>query len=464
MRGDAVKPTLKKRQQGSVSIIVVMSLAMLLAGLGLALDAGLGYMVKAKLDAAADGAAIAAGQAVTRGNTPDQQKANAQQAATAFFNANYPSGFLNSTPTLQTPSVTFNNGTVTIDVAAQAQVPTTFTQLIGFKTLNVATSSESIRRDLDMAFVIDTTTSMSDTSVQKAVRASSVGFLSNFDVTNDRVALMHFATGTVVDVPFKAANARGFDRTTMSNTINGYSFNGNTNSEEALWNARWQLNHVITQPSSLRVIVFFSDGAPNSFSSTFPMTKTTCTTNTGTIVSSDDKPTGSGQTDNPGGLYKLGVQTSQALSGTCYDKTAATVDHLPANYNAHAASEPGVTFPIVTNTPRVVTQNMNGASYQVRYQNINRASRNLLEAMAAQARSEGIYVFALGYGPYLTTPKGADGELGQDILKCIANVADGPSRCYNPKQPVGVYCYAATPADLQPCYSQLASQILRISK
>ncbi|CAB3771404.1 vWA domain-containing protein [Paraburkholderia solisilvae] len=454
----------KKRQQGAVSIIVVASLATLLAGLGLALDAGLGYMVKAKLDAAADGAAIAAGQAVTRGNNQSEQMANAQQAATAFFAANYPAGFLNSSATLQTPSVTFNNGTVTIDIAAQAKVPTTFTQLIGYRALNVATSSESIRRDLDMAFVIDTTSSMSDTSVQKAVRASSVDFLNNFDVTNDRVALMHFATGTVVDVPFKAANARGFDRTTMTTNINNYSFNGNTNSEEALWNARWQLNHQITQPSSLRVIVFFSDGAPNSFSSTFPMTKTSCTTNTGTIVSSDDKPTGSGQTDNPGGLYKLGVQTSQALSGTCYDKTAATVDHLPANYNAHAASEPGVTFPIVTSSPRVVTQDMNGASYKLRYQNINRASRNLLEAMAAQARSEGIYVFALGYGPYLTVGKGADNELGQDILKCIANVPDGPSRCYNPKQPTGVYCYAATPADLRPCYSQLASQILRISK
>ena len=459
-----MKSRSKKRQQGAVSVIVVMSLATLLAGLGLALDAGLGYMVKAKLDAAADGAAIAAGQAVTRGNTPDQQKANAQQAATAFFNANYPDGFLNSTPKLQTPSVTFDKGTVTIDIAAQAQVPTTFTQLIGFKTLNVATSSESIRRDLDMAFVIDTTTSMNNTAVQKAVRSSSIDFLSNFDVTNDRVALMHFATGTVVDVPFKAANARGFDRSTMTTKINGYSFNGNTNSEEALWNARWQLNHVITQPSSLRVIIFFSDGAPNSFSSTFPMTKSSCKTNTGTIVSSDDKPGSSGQTDNPGGLYKLDVQTSQALSGTCYDSTAATVDHLPANYNAHAASEPSVTFPIVTNSPRVVTQDMNGASYKVRYQNINRASRNLLEAMAAQARSEGIYVFALGYGSLLTVGKGADGEQGQDILKCIANVPDGPSRCYNPKQPVGVYCYAATTDDLRPCYSQIASQILRISK
>jgi len=31
-------------------------------------------------------------------------------------------------------------------------------------------------------------------------------------------------------------------------------------------------------------------------------------------------------------------------------------------------------------------------------------------------------------------------------------------------QPVGSYCWAATTADLGPCFSQLASQILRISR
>ncbi|HVE08751.1 MAG TPA: vWA domain-containing protein [Paraburkholderia sp.] len=448
-----------------MSIIVAGALALLLAVLGLALDAGRGYMIKAKLDAAVDGAAIAAGQSVTRGTNQTTQTASAQQAAKAFFAANFPPGYLGSSVTLATPSVAFaTDGTVTIGIAAQAEVPTTLTQLLGFNVLKVATTSESVRRDLDMAFVVDTTTSMNSTSVQKAVRTSSVDFLNNFDVTSDRVALMHFATGTVVDVPFKAGNARGFDRTAMTNTINGYSFSGNTNSSEALWNARWQLNHVITQPSSLRVIVFFSDGAPNSFSSTIPQTSSACTSNTGTLTSSDDPPGGPNQNDNPGGLYRLGVQTSQSISSSCTSSTAAMVDRLPDNYNAHAASEPSVTFPVVTNSPRVVTKDMNGASYQVRYQNVNRASRNLLEAMAAQARAEGIFVFALGYGPLLTVGKGADNEKGEDILKCIANVADGPSRCYNPKQPVGVYCYAATTDDLKPCYSQLASAILRISK
>jgi hypothetical protein len=41
---------------------------------------------------------------------------------------------------------------------------------------------------------------------------------------------------------------------------------------------------------------------------------------------------------------------------------------------------------------------------------------------------------------------------------------DAPSRCFNAAKPVGVYCFAATQADLTPCFSKLASAILRISK
>jgi hypothetical protein len=44
------------------------------------------------------------------------------------------------------------------------------------------------------------------------------------------------------------------------------------------------------------------------------------------------------------------------------------------------------------------------------------------------------------------------------------NTANSLPRCYNPKQPVGVYCSALTPADMTPCFSKLASEILRITK
>ncbi|MFM0612660.1 VWA domain-containing protein [Paraburkholderia nemoris] len=438
-----------KRQKGSVSIIVAVSLIALLGIIGLAVDSGFGYMIKARLDAATDGAVIAAGEAVTRGNNQTEQTANAQQAATAFFAANYPAGFLGSSVAAGTPSIVFNAGTVTIGMTAQASVPVTFMQTLGFKVLNVSASSQAIRKTLDMAFVIDNTGSLNTPGVPAAVRSNAVAFLNNFDVTNDRVALMHFAYGTVVDVPFNG-NTRGFDRTTMDADINNYTFNGSTNSAEAIWNARNQLNTVITQPSSLRVIVFFSDGAPNSFSSFFTTNQSGCNNTAGTLASPDSPGTMTG-------LYSMGA-LSQRLGSPCYQSDATRlVTAMPKWYNAHNVNEQ--IFPIWPVTaPRAVP---NG---NITYVNVNRASRNLLEAMAAQARIEGTYVFTLGYGPELVAPAGPDNELGEDVLKCMANTPDSLPRCYNPAQPVGVFCYAATPADLKPCFTQLASQILRISK
>jgi Flp pilus assembly protein TadG len=480
----------RARQQGSVSVLVALSLFALLGIAGLAIDAGLGYMIKARLDSAVDGALIAAGQAVTRGASQDEQITNATTAANAFFAANYPQGFLGSTATLSTPSITIdkaNKGTVTIDLSAQASVPLTLMQIQGFKVLNVASSGQAIRRDLDLSFVIDVTSSMSDTKTQAAVRSGSTAFLNNFNTSTDRVSLMHFATGTVVDVPFKSDQTRGFDRTTMTTRITNYSFGGNTASVDALWNAKYQLDHVITQPSSLRVIVFFSDGAPNSFAANFTKgTDTTCATGGYTIVSSDSPPTSSAMNNNPGAFNSMTAQNQQS---SCHDNYADNVTAMPATYDVHAASDASATLPITPASPvagtlaRPVTSAMpsigtvpakNGQpnpsaaqlqNMQIKYTNVNNASRNLLEMMAAKARAEGIYVFALGYGPSLLTKTGAgSGELGQDILKCIANVADGPSRCYDSKQPVGVYCYAATTDDIKPCYAQLASAILRIAK
>ncbi len=319
--------TSRKRQQGAVSVIVALSLIALLGVLGLAIDSGFGYLIRTRLDAAADGAALAAGHAVTRGNNQAEQTTNAQQAAAAFFATNYPTGFLGSTASMSTPNITFNKGTVTINVDAQAQVPVNLMQIFGFRILRVATHSQTIRKDLDMAFIIDVTGSMTTTPGEPAaVRANAISFLNNFDITNDRIALMHFAYGTVVDVPFKADGSRGFDRVTMTKDINKFSFNGSTNSSEAFWNARDQMNRVIKQPSSLRVIVFFSDGAPNSFSSAFENNVVTCDKAVGTIASGDAK------SGTPTGLYHSD-QISQTL-GSCYTKdvTKNFITRLPNFY------------------------------------------------------------------------------------------------------------------------------------
>lgn len=439
-------------------IMVALSAVVLIASVGLAIDSALGYFVKAKLNAAVDSASLAAARGVTAGNSEEEQRANARQSAKEFFDINYPDNFLLSTPTLHPVSVTFDSGSVTIDVSASASLPVSLMGILGFKTLDVAASAQTIRKDLDMLLVMDTSGSLENNA--DAVRAAGKSFLNKFNSTVDRVGLLHFASEAQIDVPIRQVE-RGFDRNGMTmkgGKIDQFAFVGGTNSSAGMFQARKQLNDIAqVNRSSLRVIVFFSDGSPAAFSSYFPNAGGKCRTAGGLATYTALR--------SPAlvGLYRMKVSDTLQY-GDC---AANQITALPAWYNANneaaQANDAALReFPIVTNSPRVVTTSV--ASAQAQWTNVHRASRNLVEAMAAKARQEGIYVFTLGMGASLKTMEGPDKELGEDLLRCLANTTDAKTSCRKPAEPVGLYCYAATESDLSPCFTRLASAILRLSK
>lgn len=435
--------------------MTALAMLVLLAVVGLVIDGGLAYLVKARLNAAVDSAALAGARAVTTGNNQAEQIASAQGAAADFFNANMPSSYLLSSPKLLATKVSFNLGMATIDVSAEAPMPVSVMQVLGFSSLKPVAYAQTIRRDIDMAFVVDTSGSLKDSAT--SVRTSAKSFLNKFNMTQDRVGLIHFASGVEDDFAINTS-ARGFNRPAMLKKIDSYAFDGGTASVEGMLNARDQLNSIpVNNRSTLRVIVFFSDGDPTGFGTYLTFTHTNCQYKSGSI----DK-----------GLAGLGSLDTSPM--TYFDDNCRAVRNntlmtrsLPSWYNGrndwwnqNDASKRE--FPIVTNTPRVVTADISSvAAFQ---RNVERASRNLAEAAAAKARDEGVFVFTLGMGAALKSPGSYDSDTGEMILKCMANVSDAPSRCYNPAKPVGMYCYAATEADLTPCFSRLASAILRITK
>jgi len=457
------------RQRGAVAIMVAIGMVVLLAAVGLVIDGGMAYLVKARLNAAVDSAALAAARAVPDGNTADQQIASAQAASATFFAANMPTNYMLSTPKLLSTKVALNGGTATIDVTAEAPMPVSLMQVLGFKSLTPTASAQTIRKDLDMAFVVDTSGSLY--SSRTAVKASAKSFLNKFNVTQDRVSLIHFAYGAEIDNPINTT-ARGFNRTSMLSKIDGYGFDGPTSSVEGMWNARDQLNAITTaNRSSLRVIVFFSDGAPTALGAYWNYRNPLdCVDKDGYNIPGVIDTTGTGLSqlnDSSLNTVSNGCKVERSGNGTAYK----VLSSLPAWYNAHNdrknPNDPTKReFPIVTaqGAYRVVTSDLS-SSDSIFQRNVDHAARNLPEAVAAKARDEGIFVFTLGMGSDLRVKGGYDKvETGEDVLKCMANVADGPSRCYKPDQPNGMYCYAATEADLTPCFSRLASAILRISK
>jgi Flp pilus assembly protein TadG len=459
-----MSPTFQ-RQRGAIAIMVALSMLVLLAAVGLVIDGGLAYLVKARLNAAVDSAALAGARAVTTGNTQNDQIASATQAARDFFAANIPANYLLSQPQITSINVTFNAGMATIDVRAQAPMRVSLMQVMGFSSLTPGAYAQTIRKDLDMAVVVDTSGSLMSSAA--AVRAATKTFLNAFNVTQDRVALIHFASGVEVDNPI-STSARGFDRTSMLQNVTAFNFNGGTSSVEGMWNARNQLNMIPTNNrSSQRVIVFFSDGAPTSFHTYLAFNNpTACLKNGLPVAGAIDSNLNGGY---PVGLFRTDISENTAISNGCtlanpVSNSARTLPdwynghNLPTNPNDPTQRE----FPIVTGTPRAVTNSMSNNA--IAQQNIDSAARNLVEAIAAKVQGDGVYVFTLGLGADLQTRGKYDGKTGEDVLKCMANVADGPSNCYNPARPVGMYCYAATTANLTPCFARLASAILRISK
>jgi Flp pilus assembly protein TadG len=453
----------RKRQGGQVFVVVALALVVLTGAVGLAVDSGVGYLVKAKLNSATDAAALAGARAIAAGNNQSEQSAMAVAAANKFFAANYPDDYLGSSNISHNTTVNFDTprrGSITVDVSAHTTFPVTFMGIMGFDLLDVIASSQTVHKDLDMAFVIDTSGSMQSAATE--VRQQASAFLDHFNVSSDRISLIHFSVGAEVDVPIRTGSARGFNRQAMVGDINALQFFGLTNSTEGFWHGRNQLNRVaVPDRSTLRVIVFFSDGMPNTLASYYKFKSSLGCISVGGISTGDNYTPGHGS-----GLWDLNQQ-SQSAAGNCYQNNNITNNldpqGLPAWYNAHDKNEKEI--PIITNTPRVVTNDT--STPEKAWVNINRASKNVVEALAAKARAEGIHVFTLGLGQLLKTVSAVDAapdDTGENLLKCMANTTDAPARCKTPSQPTGVYCHAATVAELEPCFSTLAAEILRITR
>ncbi|RZT42928.1 vWA domain-containing protein [Cupriavidus agavae] len=419
------------RQRGQITIVAALLMFGLAGAAGLGIDAGMAYMTKARLNAAVDSAAVAAARAVTNGTTQAEQAAAARQAATDFFNVNYKTDYLRGSRSMATPNVAFDQGKVTITVSANATMPLSWMKVLGFNNVAVAASSTAIRKDLDMVFVIDASGSMGP--VWSTVRSNANSFLNQFSPSTDRVGLVHFATGAVSDIAIRTSQ-RGFDRPAMQTRITGLTNDGSTNYAEGLWQARSQLNSIPQlNRSSLRVIVFFSDGKPNTLGAAY-RTKNgnTCT----------------GSLSASGGLdgYFAVDQQDTRLGGNCNSLNGnKEPSQMPAYYTAHSPTD--TEFRIVGSSPLTVSSSVTSG-------NVGNASYNVPIAMASALRAQGVYIFTLGLD--------GNGGFDEALLKRMANTPDATG--YNSSQPSGIYCYAKTINDLRPCFSKLASEILRISQ
>jgi Flp pilus assembly protein TadG len=146
---------LARRREGNVAMIVgLFAIPLVIAG-GMATDVGRAYLVKVRLGAALDAAALAVGSETNQ--TAAQMSTDLQN----YFTANYPSTALGNNVTVTPVPSNADLSATTVNYQAQATVPMLFMPLIGINDITVSVTAQTKKTTgLEVAIVLDNTGSM----------------------------------------------------------------------------------------------------------------------------------------------------------------------------------------------------------------------------------------------------------------------------------------------------------------
>ncbi|HLJ47411.1 MAG TPA: vWA domain-containing protein [Bryobacteraceae bacterium] len=268
----------KKRERGFALIVNAAMLVFTVAAVGLALDVGSIYMIKGRLSAAVDAAALAAGRSVNLANTVQAAQTAATNMANQFFSANFPAGYLGTTGS-PTVNPTFEqevdgsgnpDGILNITVAASVNAPTYFMNIFGVRSIPVSATGTATRRGLVMLLVLDESSSMNTATVPSACQAmvsAARNFITKFS-PYDRIGMVKFdMTAHLAYTPSTSYGDGSLD-TAIANITCG----GNTNTTSALEMAYRQIQ-AQNLPLAQNTIILFTDGSPNGISCDFPLRK-----------------------------------------------------------------------------------------------------------------------------------------------------------------------------------------------
>src|SRR6202790_2940326 len=256
--------TLKER--GISLIFTAMTLVFIVPMVGLAIDAGILYTVKGKLQMAVDAASLAAARALSRGNDDASQQNNAKAVAQEYVLLNFPSGYFN----VATPTFGAGNSGISVDesvanqrsvsVTAYVNAPLYFLRWLGSASTTVSATATAVRRDVNVAILMDRSGSLAISNSCTPLKAAAVSFVSKFSNGRDNVALVTFATSSMPDFPI----ADNFDTapTSVPTILNSINCTGGTNTAQGLWQGYQQLV-TLNQPNALSVVLLFTDVYPN---------------------------------------------------------------------------------------------------------------------------------------------------------------------------------------------------------
>ena len=261
----------KRRERGITLLVGTVSLIFIVPLMGLAVDAGFLYATKSKLQAAVDGAALAAARGLSIGVGLSAQTVSAKNNAVNWFYSNFPNGHFGTTGTVMSA----NNVTIAVDannaqlldvtVGATTRVDTFFMKFLGFGATTVGATGTASRRTVVAMLVLDRSGSMG-ISCPDLINAAKL-FAGQFAEGTDYIGAISFSDGSYLHSPptQNFQSTLGYINSSGSGTgeLDLISCSGGTATPFAVSYAYNQL-YQTNLPGALNILMIETDGLPNS--------------------------------------------------------------------------------------------------------------------------------------------------------------------------------------------------------
>jgi Flp pilus assembly protein TadG len=468
--------TLKER--GISMIFTAMTLVFIVPMVGLAIDAGILYTVKGKLQMAVDAASLAAARALSRGNDDGSQQSNARAVAQEYVLLNFPSGYFN----VGTPTFGSGNSGISIDesvanqrsvsVTAYVNAPLYFLRWLGTNNTTVSATATAVRRDVNVVVVMDRSGSLAISNSCNALKGAAVSFVSKFANGRDNLGLVTFATSSIPDFPI----ATDFQTapTNVPTILNSITCTGGTNTSQGLWQGYQQLV-TLNQPNALNVILLFTDGYPNTFTATYPIKNSSGCSNknpkTGVLAAGYANPLT--QPTTPASFWGLMnyVATAQPMGSDLNAGPNAAgggytgcsyASGLPNSLQNNASNDiqyiPTTDFWGNSMNTGYQPVTMSGSNINMDANSVQNAGWNAADSAALRIRQNvnipNIRVFTIGLGN--------SGGVPADFLERVANDPRGSN--FDSSYPSGTYFFAPQSSDISDAFAQVASEILHLAR
>lgn len=462
----------RPHEKGFALLLATLSLLFLVPLAGLAIDAGMAYIVKTRLSVAVDSACLSAARSLNRGLTLAAQADAARGVALRYFNANFPPDHFGTTgiaPLVDISESQARMRTVTVDATRRA--PLYFMPILGEHYADVNVVGQATRRDSNVILVLDRSGSMDINKSVTPMKNAAKNFAEKFANGTDQLGL----------IVFNAATTRAMEPTqnflttspSITSKINSITAAGATNQTGAL-NAAYDMLLTINQPGSVNAIVFFTDGIANGITQNFNnrkangeqellLSKSPCKNKNddriGTIAyGGNPAPT----TGAAWGIYKH-LSTSLTAADSA-------ISNLNGCNMASALSNAGDDIARIPN--KDLWGNRTGGftgAKSVSYtslknpRNMANASMNTVYDQAAKIRANSALqpvIYSIGLAPPPPDPYAIE----EAFMKQLANTPD--SAYYNSSQLPGLYIYvplAQQNEGLQEAFNRIAAEILRLS-